>query len=182
MVDLATIKVDLPHWPDDVVDQWLLKLANRGPDTGWPPPEYLDGHAWKYILGRRPLAWWKSVAWDLQEHDLEFEVLSRFTRKIVNGMIEGHVNGLPNFYALPDGKARFLSATRYLAKHGTFPRPPIVMRVQDGLWVIDGNHRVSAFCYCRIASDQILQKGGTAPLKRQQLWIGTHATGEVPLD
>ena len=84
MVDLAAIKADLPHWPDDVIDQWLLKLANRGADTGWPPPKYLDRHAWRYILGGRPLSWWRNVAWELKGYDIELDVLSRTTKRIVS--------------------------------------------------------------------------------------------------
>jgi hypothetical protein len=33
MVALADIKKDLPTWPDDVIEQWLLYLADRA-DTG----------------------------------------------------------------------------------------------------------------------------------------------------
>lgn len=36
MVDVADIKKDLPAWPDDVIDQWLLYFANE-PECGWPP-------------------------------------------------------------------------------------------------------------------------------------------------
>jgi hypothetical protein len=43
MITLADIKKDLPAWPDDVIEQWLLYLARRD-DTGWPPPEPLGDH------------------------------------------------------------------------------------------------------------------------------------------
>lgn len=29
MVSLADIKKDLPEWPDDVIEQWLLYFANE---------------------------------------------------------------------------------------------------------------------------------------------------------
>jgi hypothetical protein len=38
MTTLQDIKKDLPDWPDDVIDQWLLKLANQT-GMGWPPPD-----------------------------------------------------------------------------------------------------------------------------------------------
>jgi hypothetical protein len=41
---------------NDVIEQWLLKLANRGADTGWPPPEPLGRHAWNDILAEKPLS------------------------------------------------------------------------------------------------------------------------------
>jgi hypothetical protein len=181
LVDLADIKADLPNWPDDVIDQWLLKLANRGADTGWPPPEPLGVHAWKYLLGGRPLSWWKNVTWKLEDHDLEFDVLSGDSKLIVSDMIGEHVNDLPSRYPVgPGSKTRFLSAMRHLTVHGTLPRAPVVMRLEDGLSVLDGNHRVTALCFCQAISDEILKKGGTAPLKSQRLWMGTHSAGEVP--
>jgi hypothetical protein len=33
MVFLAHIKKDLPEWPDDLIEQWLLYFANE-PDCG----------------------------------------------------------------------------------------------------------------------------------------------------
>jgi hypothetical protein len=48
MVTLADVKKDLPGWPDAVLEEWLVFLANAK-DTGWPPPEPLTGR-WKAIL------------------------------------------------------------------------------------------------------------------------------------
>jgi hypothetical protein len=44
-VSFAAIKNDLPAWPDEVIKEWLLYLANRD-DTGWPPPDPLGHHSW----------------------------------------------------------------------------------------------------------------------------------------
>jgi hypothetical protein len=49
VVALADIKADLPNWPDDVVDQWVLKLANQS-GMGWPPPDPMEGHRWEPLL------------------------------------------------------------------------------------------------------------------------------------
>jgi hypothetical protein len=48
MVTVADIKKDLPDWPDDVVDQWLVYFANE-PDGGWPPPNPLGDHRWSRL-------------------------------------------------------------------------------------------------------------------------------------
>jgi hypothetical protein len=183
MVQLGEIKVDLPCWPDDVVEQWLLRLANRGPDTGWPPPDPLDGSAWKYILGHRPLPWWQQVSWTLEEDDLEFDSLCGGTKRIVVDMLNTHVGGGPARYPVgPDGKERFSSALRYIAQHGSIPRPLIAMRINDGISVLDGNHRIAALCFCRQAREEIVKQGGVAPLENHPIWIGTHCSGELPLD
>lgn len=183
MVDLAHIKADLPDWPDEVIEQWLLKLANRGTDTGWPPPEPLGDSAWKYILGLRPLSWWKNVAWKSEERDIDFSVLCNSTKRIVNGMISGHINDKPNIYSAgPDSKDRFFSAMKFLSEHGRVPGALVVMQLNDGLSVIDGNHRVAALCARQAVSDEIIKRGGLVPAKAQSIWMGEHAAGEVPSD
>ena len=146
------------------MNQWLLKLANRGPDTGWPPPENLDYHAWKYILGGRPISWWVHVNWQIEELNIRFETLARNSRRIVNDLIEAHINGVMNFYsASPDSRIRFLSAMRYLKQHGVLPRPLITFRARDGLSVLDGNHRMTALCVYRAAPELIAQGGTRRP-------------------
>lgn len=182
MVNAEDIKADLPNWPDDVIDQWLLKLANRGRDTGWPPPENLEGNAWKYILGGRPIAWWKRVAWTLEERDISFPRLSDGTRRIINGMMDGHVEGNSNLYTQdPSSRGRFLSALEYIAKQGRLPKPLIAMQLPDGLSVLDGNHRVSALFACQAGREHIMKLGGVVPPNEHQIWIGIHDAGEVPL-
>lgn len=55
MVAIQDIQKDLPGWPEDVIDQWLLYFANE-PDLGWSPPEPLGEHRWGHILGGRLLS------------------------------------------------------------------------------------------------------------------------------
>jgi hypothetical protein len=56
MVTVEDVKKDLPDWPDDVVDQWLVYFANE-PDGGWPPPNPLGDHRWRRLFRGRPLSW-----------------------------------------------------------------------------------------------------------------------------
>ena len=70
----------------------------------------------------------------------------------------------------------------HLLKTGEFQKPLVVMELEDGLSVIDGNHRVTALIACQAQNDAILQKGGKVPATKQKIWMGTHAKGEVPLD
>jgi hypothetical protein len=180
VVDFADIKRDLPNWPDEVIREWLLPLANR-PDTGWPPPEPLGKHPWKYILGGRPLSWWKEVTWKPEEQEVRFDTLSNGSKRIVRDMIDGHVNRVPNtYFHWPESKARFLSAGRYVSEHGTFPKPPVAIHLPDGWSVLDGNHRVTALCFRQAAPERILKQIGVVPLKKHKIWVGTHARGEVP--
>jgi hypothetical protein len=181
LVEVTAIKADLPNWPDEVIEHWLLKLANRGPDTGWPPPEPLGNHAWKYILGNRPLSWWKNVTWQLEKRDVNFKILCQASRRIVNEMLDAHINHVANIYSrMPDSKTRFESAARYIAQNGTYPKQLVAMQLGDGLSVIDGNHRMTALCYCKATEEEVLKAGGLTPLNSHAVWIGTHSLGEVP--
>jgi hypothetical protein len=74
MVELADIKKDLPGWPDEIVGEWLLYLANRE-DTGWPPPDPLAG-SWAAILGGRSVPWWQNVSWHKQATDCSLHALA----------------------------------------------------------------------------------------------------------
>ena len=179
MVSLADIKKDLPAWPDNVIKQCLVHLANRD-STGWPPPKPLGQHPWTYILGHRPLSWWKQVTWEQKSMDCSFSKLAKATRKIVNEVI-ADVNS-----ATPDAntKARYNNALHHILNHATFEQPLVAMALPgDGLSVIDGNHRISAFCSLQTMPPERFEKHKLQkPEPTQQVWVGTHARGEVPLD
>jgi hypothetical protein len=49
------------------------------------------------------------------------------------------------------------------------------MRLNDGLRVIDGNHRVTALCFRQAASEEIIKSNGIPPLNSHQIWVGKHA-------
>ncbi|MBR0931595.1 hypothetical protein JQ561_33720 [Bradyrhizobium diazoefficiens] len=83
MTTLQDIKKDLPDWPDDVIDQWLLKFANQE-GMGWPPPDPLAGR-WKLLI-THPLSWWKDVTWTQEKRDCGFDNLSIDGRKTMNNM------------------------------------------------------------------------------------------------
>jgi hypothetical protein len=77
-----------------------------------------------------------------------------------------------------------MTAYKFLLEHAVFPKPLIVMDISGGTSVLDGNHRISAFCFLRRAA---AAKAFTMiKLKRppaiQHAWVGTHPQGEFPLD
>src|SRR5271154_5454589 len=86
MADLAEIKKDIPTWPDDVIDQWLLYFANE-PDCGWPPPEPLGNHRWNGLLGGKPLPWWKNVTWEKETVTCDLASLTQKARTDVSGIV-----------------------------------------------------------------------------------------------
>jgi len=59
------------------------------------------------------LAWWKKVDWQLNEREIGFDGLCTGSKRIIAGLIDGHIEGKPNIYSVGDNsKARFLSALR----------------------------------------------------------------------
>jgi hypothetical protein len=78
---------------------------------------------------------------------------------------------------------RFKKAGDYIKKNGTFEMPLIAIRLPDGLSVLDGNHRISAFCGLQEIPAQSFERNGLKkPAPEQDVWIGTHSRGEVPLE
>lgn len=179
-VSTADIKRDLPMWPDEVIELWLLYLANRSlGDTGWPPPEPLGLHPWAFILGFKPLSWWRDVAWKRKKTDCTYSSLCQGTKLIVKGMFDAKANGTLD----EESTARFKKASDHLMRNGGFREPPVAMRLADGLSILDGNHRITAFCALQEVPAESLEKRGLKkPAPEQELWIGTHSRGEVPLD
>jgi hypothetical protein len=170
MVTVADIQKDLPGWPDDVVEQWLHYFANE-PDLGWPPPDPLGDHRWGRLLGGRPVSWWKNVSW--KKEKVKCDLVS-FSRKTRTGVAEVQKD---------DATAkRFKDPYIHIMDHGEFPRALVTMKVSDGLSVLDGSHRLAAFDMLQRTPDaKFAALGKTKAALEQEVWIGTHSAGEVPL-
>lgn len=176
-VTVLDIKHELPAWPDDVINQWLHYFANE-PDLGWPPPDPLGSHRWGRILGGRPLSWWRDVSWKKEKVNCGLAGLSEKSKSIVTSMITEVNNGTADESTL----SRFNDAFQYILHNVAFPKPIITMRVPSGLNVLDGNHRMGAFCALQLMPDkkfEQLKMKKAAP--EQEVWVGTHSLGEVPL-
>jgi hypothetical protein len=170
------IQDDLPEWPDDVIDQWLVYFANE-PDLGWPPPEPFDNHRWGRILGARPLSWWREVTWKKEKIMCDLASLSTKSRRIVDEMIREINSGKAD----ASTKRRFRDAYHYILNNATFPKPVLAMKVPTGLTVLDGSHRMGAFCALQKMPDENFERlrlKKAAP--EQEVWLGTHARGEPP--
>jgi hypothetical protein len=177
MVSIENIQKDLPGWPEDVIEQWLLYFANE-PDCGWPPPEPLGDHRWGRILGGRPLSWWKNVTWKRQKVKCTLCALSKKARDDVTEIVAQMKSGTAD----ASTKKRVAQPWLYLKDHATFPRALVTMNKPDGLSLIDGSHRMAAFCMVQELPKSEFDKINKrkAPLK-QHVWIGAHSAGELPI-
>jgi hypothetical protein len=177
MVTLEDIKKDLSTWPDEVIDQWLIYFANEN-DMGWPPPDPLGKHRWGRILGGRPCSWWNEVSWKLAKVRCNPASLSQKSRGIVTEMIAA-----ANADKLDaSSKRRFDQAFHYILNNAAFPKPLITMLTSSGLSILDGSHRMGAFCALQMMPDakfENLKMKKATP--EQEVWVGTHSRGETPL-
>jgi hypothetical protein len=129
-------------------------------------------------VGGRPLSWWKRVSWKKETVTCGPEELSTKSRAIVDSTIK-EVGKLP---ADDVTRKRFKRAMDYILDEGAFPGVLVAMKAPSGLEILDGNHRMSAFCGAQLMPDaafERLQK--KRPQLEQELWIGSHADAEIPL-
>jgi hypothetical protein len=163
---------DLPGWPADVIDQWLLPyVLDCG--FGWPPPSPLPpSNIWFRHLSNRPLSWWQQVEWEPRKLRITFDKLSPSDQHVILGIMKATYAGEVNEYSkLEQSAARIARAREFVATHGTFPRPILVMRRHDGLAIIDGCHRAIA----------LLTTPASHVREWHSVWMADHPLGEVGL-
>lgn len=172
-VSLDALQADLPNFPREVLEDWLLPFAQT---EGWPPAvdsEGIPSDRWRPILNEQPLSHWRSVKWAKCEGLVSFQHLHLKTQIMVLAMERGLFG--PNDAMSEKIKAwtlRFNRIVEYFAVHGVFPRPPVLL-VEDGkLFALDGNHRIAAYLYClgcfKVGRPQWLQ---VEPNPIQTYWI-----------
>lgn len=169
------IKASLPNFPDCVIENWLLPFAE---DIGWPPKE-LDGFLidrWRDLLGQRTdLEYWKNVKWKLIEMEIIPPDFESESKDKIEKIIEFCVFDRPNWLsdAIPSMKRRFDSLVRYIKENGVYPIPPVIIDKKEGLCLIDGNHRLSAYYYCAGLLTKVPEEmvRNSTP-KNQKYWIG----------
>lgn len=151
MVTLQDIKLYLPNFPPEVLVEWLLPYAIS---EGWPPSSSVEAvpkGRWRYLLRRRSLSYWRSVSWQKVERRISIYELSPEYQEIMVQMTLGAVAGQRNLYStsIPDLKQRFDKIVEYICEHATLPKPPVLLDEEEGISILDGNHRMAAYFYCR---------------------------------
>jgi len=176
MTSIADIQADLTGWPNPVVDEWILYFANDG--LGWPPPEPYGAHRWGLILGQRPVPWWKRVSWKLERANLGIASLAPKSKGIVDTII----GDIDRESADDETTRRFTNAFHYVLDNASLPKAVSAMQTPKGLLLLDGNHRVSAFCSLqRLPEEWFAKKGKKKAGIEQLIWVGTHPEKELPL-
>jgi hypothetical protein len=177
MVTVADIQKNLPDWPKEVIDPWLIELANDPGMGWWPPPEPYGDHRWGRLLGQRPISWWKNVTWTLEKTDCGFDGLTPKARADVMDIRNEISGGSPGATT----KRRWDNLFRYILNDGSFPVAPVVLRRPEGLSPIDGTHRMAVLSALQLIPDaNFAAKKLAKPANEQGVWIGKHKDGELP--
>lgn len=145
-MDLSHLKQqitrDLPQFPPDVIEDWLIPFAAR---DGWPP----TSSKWTPLLLNRPLWFWQSLSWEQQTVPVAQSAFDDRSWAAITGLVEAHVEGRVNAYSsISNSKRRFYRSLKYVLQNGRLPKPPVLLH--SG-WhsIADGNHRLASMHYAR---------------------------------
>jgi len=139
---------DLPNFPDDVVEQFLLPFAK---DLGWPPGKFENdpSNRWEKILLFNDLDYWRKLKWNKKTLKLTpYNLLPKDKEIIVNLMLS-NVLGQITVYSITmsDSKERFDRICTYLKREGVFPKTVAIEQMGDKFRIIDGCHRLASHFY-----------------------------------
>ena len=141
------IKKDLPNFPDDIVEQFLLPFANK---LGWPPENCKNdaNNRWKDILRSNDLAYLRQLEWNKKTLKLSpHELLPKDCEMVVD-LMRTNVQGQFTFYSeMSDSKERFDRICLYLKQECVYPRTVAIERIGEKYRILDGCHRLSAYFY-----------------------------------
>lgn len=140
-VELQDIKNDLPNFPDEVITDWLLPIAN---DIGWPPVT----SRWNFILLDKPLDFWKTLTWEKKKSNLDKMTYTNDALAIYYGLKDAYLFDKDNMYWKDlgfKGRNKYFKALRHIFKYGTFPKPICLLKEISGYMIVDGCHRFTAW-------------------------------------
>lgn len=139
---------DLPRFPTEVIDEWLVPIAEV---LGWPPaviPDFKPKDHWDEVLAGQPLSYYQTLAWSRESRCLTLFDYAPEVREELAEMVAGAFLERPNRYALsrPDLRQQIESVLEYLAEHHRLPVAPALQRLNRGLVILDGKNRMAAYC------------------------------------
>lgn len=176
MTLLEDIKKDLPNFSDEIIQNWLLPIADN---YGWPP----KNKEWESILLFKTVGFWQAKKWKKQNIDLNKITFSQDTIDISNGLYEAHMLGQDNLFSkIKNGQARVIRVLLYLIKNGKFPKPICLLCEQNQYSVLDGNHRFVAWRIALQLAEAIPnleKKKGYDKIKKIQEKLGIESIAHI---
>ena len=145
---LEKIKVDLPHYPDQVIQDWLVPFAKS---AQWPPQK---GTRWVNIFPNKNISldFWREVGWKKKRVLIDDMRLTDQSKSFIHHMYRAYCYGDENYVMRnirKRGKDRFNRILEYVIAHGLFPKPIVLLEESGGMSILDGHHRMLAYVLWR---------------------------------
>jgi hypothetical protein len=135
---LADARNTFSAFPEDAFVLWL---DDRIRSNGWPP----IGIEWEGFLYGKPISFWQGLKWHQEVLSIRPEDLTQTAFDLIMQIIQAGTGqrNLMSWY-IPKTADRFKSCLAYVRTNTTVPGTILLLRDLDGLYVIDGNHRIAA--------------------------------------
>lgn len=165
----------LKELPEDVAELWLAPQVEA---HGWPFRRVTDsaeGSRWHGLLGYQSLVFWEQATWERKQLAYAHGVLHPESKKHVTDIFMAHGLGIDTGGAagkLGGGPARFSKSLEFIRRERRLPRPLILLETEEGLFVLDGHHRLAA------VHGEYLQSGRGLGWELD-VWVAHGLTGEV---
>ena len=150
MNPMQKAKSMLPNMPNEVFDTWLLPIIRD--HNAWPYFDIFSQHPsqqWSQYFGHFSLNDISNCTWHSHVFSFGMDTLDPSSNRTIKALIEDHVCNLetPIRLNVRDSKKRFFGLVEFVKRTGNIPEPIIGLNTEEGLCVLDGNHRLAALTY-----------------------------------
>lgn len=139
-----------PNMPNEVFNTWLLPIITD--HKSWPYDDILSPHPsrqWDQNFGLFTLKDISNCIWHRMSLSFDMLCLDSVSNRTIDVLIKKHVYNLETTvrFNVRNSRSRFFSFVEFIKSKGNIPEPIIGINTDDGLRVLDGNHRLSALTY-----------------------------------
>jgi hypothetical protein len=150
MNPINTAKSMLPNMPDEVFNTWLFPIIRD--HKSWPYCNISASHPscqWSQYFGLFTLNDIANCLWHKISLTFDMGCLDPITNKTIDTLIQKHVHNLDSGvkFNVRNSKNRFLGFVELIKRKGSIPPPIIGINTDNGLRILDGNHRIAALTY-----------------------------------
>jgi hypothetical protein len=148
---LEKLKLSLPNFPHEVLNEWLLPFAK---DEGWPPSkdnDTLPNNRWRCFLIKKPISFWQGVKWEKKTCNISINDFEQIDKEQIFQIIATAVLGYKTLLSqsMSDIKERFEKIIGYAEGHQILPTSPVLLKTNNGYKILDGNHRIATYFHLK---------------------------------
>lgn len=143
----------LPNMPDEVFNTWLLPIIKD--HNQWPYADVFSSHPsdqWEKYFAFFTLAQISSCYWTQIELTFDKSCIDSVSNQTIDVLISKHVHNIDKIgnFNVRNSEKRFWAFVEFIKKTRNIPPPIIGLNTEDGLRVLDGNHRLAALTYLKL--------------------------------